>query len=78
MTTTIAAPAEQPEPERAPYPTVVTYTVDTYGAPSQVTVNGQPVTAVYRVTTEHQADNYSEVTLTLRGVALTVHPKPER
>lgn len=62
------------------FPTTISYRSphpDGFGVPNEVTINGQPVTAITKIETVQVDEDYNEVTVTFRGVYLTVNPADE-
>lgn len=61
--------ADQP---KAQHPTEIVYETDYFGGPRAFRINGAPVAGVVKLVTTQCDEDYSEVTITLRGVRLTV------
>lgn len=57
----------------APYPTVLSYNAEDFGAPRNVSVNGKKVAAVHKIEVQQADVEFNEVTLTIRGVVVNVN-----
>jgi hypothetical protein len=49
------------------YPTKIEWEADEFGGPSNLRINGQPVTGVQRIEHIQKIDDFSETVITLRG-----------